>query len=142
MSKARAYKTRAEAAAPPPAPAEAPPTAPDRITNAVRPSRDVLVHLTPFAPGLAQASTDSAKRNRVLWGRSPDQVVRVLCERLRVAPGEVQARPGFDGEPEIARHTATDEPLALIWGGLSIEEINASLSAHIAAGWSPPSLGA
>jgi hypothetical protein len=98
-------------------------------------SRFFIVHLTPFAPGCAGLDMSHPNCNR-MFGRPPLVAVRALLSRLRIAPEQVRAQTGPQGDPELIR-VVDGWPLALIWAGANAAELNQLLRLLVGAGWRP-----
>ncbi|MBI1405680.1 MAG: hypothetical protein GC145_06095 [Caulobacter sp.] len=96
------------------------------------PSRVVVIHLTPFAPGvLANAPLSHPSRAVSYHGVTTVQAVRSLAERLKRAPAALAFRLSALCDVEVYDPRAPADILAVILEGLSCGEAEAAREAII-----------
>lgn len=111
--------------------------------------RVIGVHLTPFAPGVEHEDITSPRRWRDFWNRDPVLVVRAILRRIDLAPQAIAAVEAGAGEvdllsdppPHLAPFLSNgSDPVvfAIIWCGLTADQVREILNTLHAAGWAPP----
>lgn len=120
--------------------------------------RSISVHLTPYAIGCNNLAHDDDRRWKTWWNLPALDVVRKVLARLRLKPGQIRAARQVNGdialsladqsEILIEGDPANDDPapLALLYGDLTLGDVEAALRDLHRRGWIPstlnPSLGA
>lgn len=89
--------------------------------------RNVVFHLTPWAPGCEQAMPSDAVRRLELFNRRPGQALHALCRRLEVGPAAVDLTGVPDGSVSVHPIGQPGLPWAFIWRGLTFAEARAAL---------------
>jgi len=111
--------------------------------------RAIGVHLTPFAPDVEHDDVASPRRWRDFWNKDPVLVVRAILRRIARAPQSVAAVEAAGGEIDLLSDppahmvpylsTGADPVvIAVIWDGMSLDQVREILSNLHAAGWAPP----
>lgn len=107
--------------------------APSPPTDVIAPEkRNVVFHLTPFAPGCEQIHAGDKARTLVYYNRRPGQALDSLCKRLKIDPAAIALTPVSSEETAIHPIGQPQRPWAFIWAGLTLAETRAALDALIA----------
>lgn len=112
-----------------PALAVAPPPATDVIAPE---KRNVVFHLTPYAPGCEHVHAGDKARTLVFYNRRPGQALDTLCKRLEIGPAAIELTAITAVETSIHPVGRPDMPWAFIWAGLTFVETRRALDALIA----------
>jgi hypothetical protein len=124
-----AHLQAALASAPPPPP---PPPPRPALAGDAPFKRDIVIHLTPFAPGCEHMHAGDQKRTLVYYNRRPGQALDALCKRLEIGPKAIALAAVGLTEVAIHPHGRPDAPWAFVWDGLTLNEAQQALDALIA----------
>ncbi len=99
----------------------------------------IAVHLTELAPGCASLTLGDRRRWKTFYAKPIDVVVRATLRRVERAPNEVTANLYGDDPALLVSVPGEDRPypVAVIWDGAPLADIQAVLANLSAAGWRP-----
>ncbi|USQ97279.1 hypothetical protein [Caulobacter sp. RL271] len=97
-------------------------------TLAIEPhKRNVVFHLTPWAPGCEMSLPSDRTRCFEVFNRRPGQAMDALCRRLEVGPRAIALTGLEDGSVSVHPIDQPRDPWAFIWRGLTFAEARTAL---------------
>jgi hypothetical protein len=96
--------------------------APPRLDLIAPEKRNIVFHLTPFAPGCEHASASDQIRTMTFYSRRPGQALDGLCKRLEVGPRAINIEGMPNGDVAFHPVGLPGKPWAFAWEGLTFAE--------------------